>query len=101
MEQLHALYPHALLGFGEVGLPHRARPRTLAEASAVMSWAYGLEPRVPDYVGGYFWWYAREDAFVGTAPLAGALVRAFHCRAGCPRGAAGPRPAPRGLARPG
>jgi hypothetical protein len=77
MEQLRTLYPHALLGFGEVGLPLPARTRTLATAERVMSWAYGLDPQVPGYVGGYFWWYAREDAFVGNAPLRAALGTAF------------------------
>jgi hypothetical protein len=77
MGQLRALYPHALLGFGEVGLPHRVSTRTLATAERVMSWAYGLDPRIPGYVGGYFWWYAREDAFVGKAQLRGALDAAF------------------------
>lgn len=77
MTQLRALYPNARLGFGEVGLPHPARPTTLATAERVMSWAYGLAPDVTGYVGGYFWWYAREDAFVGRAPLRAGLVQAF------------------------
>ena len=77
MEQLRNLYPHALLGFGEVGLPRPVGPHTLATAERVMSWAYGLDPDVAGYVGGYFWWYAREDAFVGKAPLLAALGTAF------------------------
>ncbi len=46
MEQLRNLYPHALLGFGEVGLPRPVGPHTLATAERVMSWAYGLDPDV-------------------------------------------------------
>jgi hypothetical protein len=81
MRSLHTLYPHAHLGFGEMGLPHRVGPRTLATAEAVMRWAYGLAPGLPYYVGGYFWWYAYEDAFTGKALLAGSLRSAFEAEA--------------------
>jgi len=40
LEGLHALYPSAALGFGEVGLPRPASRRTAAEAEAIMRWAY-------------------------------------------------------------
>jgi hypothetical protein len=92
LEQLRTLYPHALLGFGEVGLPQPVRPRTLAAAERVMSWAYGLDPQVAGYVGGYFWWYAREDAFVGKAPLRGALGRAFDAEQAALMGPQAPTP---------
>jgi hypothetical protein len=77
LERLHALYPKALLGFGEVGLPHRASKRTLSESKATMAWAYSLNPGLPYYVGGYFWWYGWEDALKPKATLAGALGEAF------------------------
>jgi hypothetical protein len=78
MQQLHALYPNALLGFGETGMPHPATKRTLATAERVMSWAYGLDPGLPYYVGGYFWWYARQDAFTHKKLLASHLAAAFR-----------------------
>jgi hypothetical protein len=81
MDQLRALYPNALLGFGEVGLPRRAKARTLSTAAQVMSWAYGLHPDTPGYVGGYFWWYAFEDVFTGKQLLAPDLSRAFEAEA--------------------
>ena len=77
MRQLHALYPNALLGFGEVGLPHPVTHRTLATAEKVMSWAYHLKPGLSYYAGGYFWWYSWQDAFTGKRLLAGALSAAF------------------------
>jgi hypothetical protein len=70
-----------LLGFGEVGLPQPVKTRTLAKAEKVMSWAYNLAPGLPYYVGGYFWWYAREDAFKGKALLAPELSKAFEAEA--------------------
>ena len=81
MDQLHALYPDALLGFGEVGLPRRVKTKTLPTAAQVMSWAYGLRPDTPGYVGGYFWWYAFEDVLTGRQLLAPNLSRAFEAEA--------------------
>ena len=81
MQQLHALYPNARLGLGETGLPRPASRRTLATAARVMSWAYGLSPGLPYYVGGYFWWYARQDAFTGRKLLAPQLAGAFQSEA--------------------
>jgi hypothetical protein len=46
-----------------------------------MRWAYSLDPGLPYYVGGYFWWYALEDAFRGKALLAGSLRSAFEAEA--------------------
>jgi hypothetical protein len=78
MQQLHALYPNALLGFGETGMPHAVTKRTLATAERVMSWAYSLNPGIPYYVGGYFWWYARQDALTHRKLLASHLAAAFR-----------------------
>jgi hypothetical protein len=82
MQRLHALYPNAMLGFGEVGLPHPARHTRVAKAAQIMRWAYGLDPGLPYYVGGYFWWYAVEDALAPGAPLAGTLAEAFEAEHG-------------------
>jgi hypothetical protein len=78
MEELHTLYPDALLGFGETGMPHPATKKTLATAERVMSWAYSLDPGLPYYVGGYFWWYARQDAFTHRKLMASHLAAAFR-----------------------
>jgi hypothetical protein len=76
MQQLHAVFPNAALGFGEIGLP-RAVKRNVNRAEQIMSWAYSLKPELPYYVGGYFWWYGAEDALRQGAPLGGALREAF------------------------
>jgi hypothetical protein len=78
LQELHGLYPHASLGFGEVGLPHRAHKASLAQAEQIMSWAYSLDPGLPYYIGGYFWWYGAEDALGAHPPLAAALAAAFE-----------------------
>jgi len=74
----HTVYPSALLGFGEVGLPKPARPSTVAQAAQIMRWAYSLDPGLPYYIGGYFWWYGAEDALAPAAPLAAVLAEAFE-----------------------
>lgn len=77
LTQLHVLFPNAALGFGEVGLPRHAGRGSAAKAAQIMSWAYALNPGLPYYVGGYFWWYGAQDALRAGAPLAGALKEAF------------------------
>ncbi len=78
MRQLHAIFPNAELGFGEVGLPQPARgAKAQKKARQIMQWAYSLNPGLPYYVGGYFWWYGVEDALRRGAPLGGALRSAF------------------------
>jgi hypothetical protein len=77
LTQLHAEFPNAALGFGEVGLPHRAMRGSAAKAEQIMNWAYSLDPGLAYYVGGYFWWYGAQDALRSASPLAGALQEAF------------------------
>lgn len=78
LRRLRAVFPKAQLGFGEVGLPHPVTHATRARAKQIMRWAYSLDPGLPYYVGGYFWWYAAEDALRPGAPLAAALRSAFR-----------------------
>jgi hypothetical protein len=82
LEALHALYPKAQLGFGEIGLPRPATHRTQAQAEQIMRWAYSLKPGgaagLSYYVGGYFWWYGAQDVLKPKAKLAAALPQAFQ-----------------------
>jgi hypothetical protein len=78
LEALHAIYPNAALGFGEVGLPRHVTRSSRAKAEQIMRWAYSLSPGLPYYIGGYFWWYGAEDALRARSPLHGALRAAFE-----------------------
>lgn len=78
MTALHAVYPNAQLGFGEMGLPNQATSSTDATAEKVMSWAYSLNPNLSFYVGGYFWWYGAEDLVSTTEPLYTYFVSALN-----------------------
>ncbi len=82
-QQLHALYPNAHLGFGEIGIDQPVAASTQANAESVMRYYYGLKIALPYYVGGYFWWYYGEDGLpYGTAPLWPSLQSAFTAEAG-------------------
>ena len=80
--KLHALYPHALLGFGEIGLRRPVRRHTIATARSLISYYYGLRIRLPYYAGGYFWWYYAEDCLpYSSKPLWSALRAGFRAEA--------------------
>ncbi|HEX7609813.1 MAG TPA: hypothetical protein VF380_03985 [Solirubrobacteraceae bacterium] len=81
LEELHAIYPNARLGIGEVGLPRPASKSAAAKAKQIMQWAYALAPGVPYYAGGYFWWYGAQDVLRPRAPLREALPSAFEAEA--------------------
>lgn len=70
-DRLGALFPHAALGFGEVGTRHAARK------PALLAHYYGLTVAHPRFVGGYFWWYFRQDMVPRSRPLWRSLDAAF------------------------
>ena len=69
--RLGDLFPHAMLGFGEVGT--RQAPRK----AAMLSRYYGMTIAHPRFVGGYFWWYFRQDMVPRARPLWRSLDAAF------------------------
>jgi len=76
--KLHALYPSALVGFGEIGLNDPVTRRTRPTAGSLIRYYYGLRIRLPYYIGGYFWWYYREDCLpYTTKPLWRVLATGF------------------------
>jgi hypothetical protein len=56
--RLHQMFPHARLGFGEVGTN---QDDPVGYKLAYLSRYYRLHIDVPQYVGGFFWWYYAED----------------------------------------
>ena len=80
--KLHALYPRARLGFGEIGLSRPVSQRTIAAARSQIRYYYGLRIRLPYYAGGYFWWYYAEDCLPYSGkPLWSALRAGFRAEA--------------------
>jgi hypothetical protein len=70
-QRLATLFPRSKIGFGEVGT------RTSEQKAAFVDHYYRLKVDVPNYIGGYFWWYFREDMVPSTLPLWSVLDRAW------------------------
>lgn len=80
--RLHALYPHALVGFGEIGMDKPATAKTLDAAKSLIRYYYSLAIRLPYFAGGYFWWYFAEDCLpYAVKPLWGALRAGLQAEA--------------------
>ena len=77
-QQLHALYPNALLGFSEVGLDDAATHSTLSQAASIMNYYYSLPITLPYYIGFYGWWDGAEDLVPATQPLFPIFIRALE-----------------------
>ena len=67
--RLARVFPRAALDFGECGTAHAA-----AKESQLLA-DYGLRIDEPRFVGGFFWWYFREDMVPKSRPLWGVLRR--------------------------
>jgi hypothetical protein len=65
--KLAAIFPSARLGFGECGT---VDPKKKAD---YVTRYYTLEIAEPRFVGGFFWWYYRQDMVPWTQPLWGLL----------------------------
>ncbi|MCF6202848.1 MAG: hypothetical protein L3J59_04135 [Methylococcaceae bacterium] len=59
---LGQIFPNAKLGFGEVGT-------TTTDKAAYLKRYYSLNITHPRFIGGYFWWYFKQDMTPKTNPL--------------------------------
>lgn len=62
-DDLHGVFPNAKLGFGEVGTTINANK------AQFMHRYYELDIQGDYYVGGYFWWYYKQDCVPKTSDL--------------------------------
>jgi len=60
-------FPKAWLGFSEVGT--ESENASQSTKLTILDKYYGLKPMHPRYVGGYFWWYFRQDMVPKTKAL--------------------------------
>ena len=61
--RLATMFPHSKLGMGECGSKYKSR-----KADYIKRY-YSMRIDEPRYVGGYFWWYYRQDMVPYTKPL--------------------------------
>jgi hypothetical protein len=70
--QLALMFPNSKIGFGEVGTADAAKK------SEFVTRYYNMSISEPNYVGGYFWWYFRQDMVPSTTTLWGVLNDAIR-----------------------
>lgn len=62
-KKLATIFPNSKIGFGEVGSIDAAKK------AAFINRYYNMKINLPNYVGGYFWWYFSQDMVPSTSPL--------------------------------
>ncbi len=62
-DRLHGMFPGSRLGIGECGTT-----RTAAKA-AYFTRYYGMSVTTPGFIGGFFYWYGRQDMIPMTKPM--------------------------------
>ncbi|MFA5403789.1 MAG: T9SS type A sorting domain-containing protein [Ignavibacteria bacterium] len=62
-DSLHILFPNSKIGIGECGTT-----KVLKKASYINRY-YKMNITTPNYVGGYFWWYYKQDCVPYTDTL--------------------------------
>lgn len=79
--RLTEMFPHAQVGFGEVGTEYRRfKPDYIRRY-------YGMQISQPNFAGGYFWWYYKQDMVPRTKPLHAVLNQAAAAGTLCRDGA--------------
>lgn len=72
-DSLHVIFPNSNLGIGECGTTNSARKEEFINRY------YKMNITTPRYIGGYFWWYYRQDCVPWTTkPLWGVLEYAVR-----------------------
>jgi hypothetical protein len=72
-DSLHVIFPNSNLGIGECGTNNAALKETYVNRY------YKMYITTPKYIGGYFWWYYRQDCVPWTTkPLWGIIEYAIR-----------------------
>ncbi|HFC53832.1 MAG TPA: hypothetical protein ENJ43_05315 [Gammaproteobacteria bacterium] len=61
--RLGEMFPNSKLGFGEVGTKYSELKESYIRRY------YGMDVDHPNFIGGYFWWYFRQDMVPSGSPL--------------------------------
>jgi hypothetical protein len=62
-DSLHLIFPNSKLGIGECGTNFPEKKETYLRRY------YTMEINTPNYIGGYFWWYYKQDCVPYTKQL--------------------------------
>jgi len=72
-QRLSTMFPASRIGFGEVGT-------TTTNKAEYLTRYYTMPITAPNYIGGHFWWYFRQDMVPSTLPLWSTLSSAISSR---------------------
>lgn len=61
--QLSMMFPNSKIGFGETGT------KNADNKAEFINRYYSIQINMPNYVGGYFWWYFKQDMVPNSKPL--------------------------------
>lgn len=70
--KLSVMFPNSKIGFGEVGTSRKAKK------AEYLTRYYDMKITAPRYIGGYFWWYYRQDMVPHTKALWSTLNKAIN-----------------------
>ena len=70
-DSLHVIFPNSRLGIGECGTSHANRKEEYINRY------YRMQISTPNYIGGYFWWYYKQDCVPKTKSLWNVIDRAM------------------------
>jgi hypothetical protein len=62
-DSLRVLFPNSKLGIGECGTKFTEKKEEYLKRY------YSMQINTPNYVGGYFWWYFRQDCVPNSKPM--------------------------------
>jgi len=62
-DSLHTIFPNSKLGIGECGT------RVKSNKAIYIKRYYSMQVNTPKFVGGYFWWYFKQDCVPHTTKL--------------------------------
>ena len=62
-QKLASMFPNSKIGFGENGTVYASRK------AAYIQRYHAMRFPLPQYIGGHFWWYGRQDFVPWTNPL--------------------------------
>ncbi len=71
-DSLHVIFPNSKLGIGECGTKIKAKKKLYIERY------YNMNITTPNFVGGYFWWYYKQDCVPYTKRLWNVLNSVFE-----------------------
>jgi len=75
-DSLHTLFPNSKIGIGECGTTKSKKKSTYINRY------YKMNINTPNYVGGYFWWYYRQDCVPHTKTLWATINAAINSAPG-------------------